>query len=565
MKTGIVESTKVKKTIKALLWPKFDEYGDNPALAFYDSEPVTYGELKERIISLSHILQNLGVVKGDRVAIIGENSPNWGIAYLAVVTMGAVAVPVLPDFHAEDIAHILKHSGTRIAFATRRQMDKLSEVDISGLEKVISLDDFVAETYPVEISPISKLIDQAFEVLRSIPGKIGLVESEPQEDDLAAIIYTSGTTGHSKGVMLTHYNIAANIIQIDHFFDVTPEDRILSILPLSHSYENTLGFLYVLYRGAPIYYLGKKPTPRMLKIACEKVRPTVMASVPLIIEKIYKKQVIPAIHRNPLMKFLVSNPLTSRTIYRKIGRKIVNFFGGALRTMSFGGAPLSEEIELFMRKCGFPYAVGYGLTETSPVVTGAKVNETRLGSAGKPLVDVEIRIEDADPETGVGEIYIKGPNVMKGYYKNEKLTKEVLTDDGWFKTGDLGYLDEDGYLYIKGRSKSMILGPSGENIYPETIEEKFNAHPLVQESLVVQVDGRLEAWIYPDYSALESKIEGRSESEREAIMREILDDICREVNKKLPSYSKISRCVEHPEPFEKTPTLKIKRYLYYKK
>lgn len=565
MKKWKVDEINVKKTLRALLCPKFDEYGDRPALGFYDSVPITFRELKEKVISLSHMLQDHGIIKGDRVAIIGENSPNWGIAYLAIVFMGAVAVPILPDFHADDMAHILKHSGSRIVFATRRQIEKLSEVDVSGVEHIISLDDFVPERNPVKTSPISRLIEQASELLRSLPSKVGLIKYEPDEDDLAAIVYTSGTTGHSKGVMLTHYNIASNIIQIDHFFDVTPEDRILSILPMSHSYENTLGFLYVLYKGAPIYYIGKKPTPRILQMACAKVRPTVMASVPLIIEKIYKKQVVPSLQKNLVIRFLVRNPLTSGMIYRKIGKKLMDFFGGELRTMSFGGAPLNEKIEQFMRKCGFPYATGYGMTEASPVVAGAKVNETRPGSVGKPLIDIEVRIENPDPETGVGEIYLRGPNIMKGYYKNRRLTEEVLTPDGWLKTGDLGYLDDDNYLYIKGRSKSLILGPSGENIFPEAIEEKFNAHPLVQESLVLQNDGRLEAWIYPDYAMIEDRLEGKSEAERERIMREILDEICREVNQKLPAYSKISRCVEHPEPFEKTPTLKIKRYLYAKK
>ncbi len=564
MEKHIVDMYSGKRTLKALLFPKFDEYGDRPALSFYDSEPITYAELKGKVVALSRMLEERGITKGDQVAIIGENSPNWGITYLAITTMGAVAVPILPDFHAEDIAHIIRHSGARMIFATRRQMEKLSEVDISSAECVISLDDFEPERYPIRTSTISRLWNQAMDVIRSLPSKVGLVSTEPNEDDLAAIVYTSGTTGHSKGVMLTHYNIASNIIQIDHFFDVTPEDRILSILPISHSYENTLGFLYVIYKGAPIYYLGKKPTPRMLGMACQKVRPTVMASVPLIIEKIYKKQVVPLLSRNLLMKAMSRLPLTRKLIMKKIGRKLVDFFGGELRTMSFGGAPLSEEIELFMRECGFPYAVGYGMTEASPVVTGAKVDETRLGSVGKPLIDIEIKIVDPD-ENGVGEIYIKGPNVMKGYYRNKNLTAEVLTEDGWLKTGDLGYLDEDNYLYIKGRSKSLILGPSGENIFPETIEEKLNVHPFVVESLVIERDGRLEAWIYPDYEAIGDKLEGKSELEREKVMSEILKAICDEVNQKLPAYSKLSRCVEHTEPFEKTPTLKIKRYLYYKK
>lgn len=552
-----------KRTIKELIEKSIEKFGDKPALAFYDSEPISYREMGARIGALSEKLRERGVLKGDKVAIIGENSPNWGIAYLSITTMGAVAVPILPDFAGEDIAHIISHSEARIAFVTKKQLDKLAEAEIKGLKLVITLDDFTMEKAKYEMEPISRILAKASEFLRTLPHRVGLISEEVDEEDLAAIIYTSGTTGHSKGVMLTNKNIVSNVLQIRDFFDLTEGERILSILPLSHAFECTLGFLYPLSVGAPIYYIGKKPTAKILRMAAARVKPNVIAAVPLIMEKIYKREVQPVIRKNIAIKVLSISPFIRRALFKKIGKKIVDFFGGELRTMAFGGAPLGVELEKFLRKSKFPYAVGYGLTETSPVITGAKVNETRLGSAGKPLKDVEIKIVNPDPATGVGEIWVRGPNLMKGYYKNKELTKEVLTEDGWFKTGDLGYLDGDNYLYIKGRSKNMILSPSGENIFPETIEEKLNMHPYVSESLVLERNGVLEAWIYPEYSLLESKLQGTSEVQRQKIMDEILEEIRREINEKLPPFARIKRCVEQPEPFEKTPTHKIKRYLYY--
>ena len=551
-----------KKTLKELFELAVKEYATRPALAYYDSEPITYKELGERVRALSNFLKEKGVKKGDKVAIIGENSPNWGIAYLSIVTMGAVVVPILPDFHAEDIAHIISHSESKIVFVTQQQMDKLLEVEVKGVELVISLDDFVPEFSFAKTEPISKLIGKASEILKTIPEKVGLLSSEIKEEDLASIIYTSGTTGHSKGVMLTHKNIVSNIEQIDDYFGLTPEDRLLSILPLSHAYECTLAFLYPLSVGCCIYYLGKKPTPKLLLEATSKAKPTVMAAVPFIMEKIYKKHVLPVLRRNLMIKLLSSTPFVRRALYRKIGKKLVESFGGELRTLAFGGAPLNRELEIFLKEANFPYAVGYGLTETSPVLTGMKDEELRIGSCGRPLKDVEIKIVNPDPETGVGEIWVRGPNVMKGYYKNKELTREVLEEDGWLKTGDLGYLDKDNYLYIRGRSKSVILGPSGENIYPEAIEEKINMHPYVSESLVVERNGGLVALIYLEYSMLEDKLENKSEEDRERIIKEILEKIRRDVNEKLPSYAKLKECIEHPEPFEKTPTHKIKRYLY---
>jgi len=551
-----------KKTLEELFELAVKEYATRPALAYYDSEPITYKELGERVRALSSFLKEKGVKKGDKVAIIGENSPNWGIAYLSIVTMGAVVVPILPDFHAEDIAHIISHSESKIVFVTQRQMDKLLEVEVKGVELVISLDDFVPEFSFAKTEPISKLIGKASEILKTIPEKVGLLSSEIKEEDLSSIIYTSGTTGHSKGVMLMHKNIVSNIQQIDDYFDLTPGDRLLSILPLSHAYECTLAFLYPLSVGCCIYYLGKKPTPKLLLEAASKVKPTVMAAVPLIMEKIYKKHVLPVLRRNLMIKLLSSTPFVRRALYRKIGKKLVEFFGGELRTLAFGGAPLNRELEIFLKEANFPYAVGYGLTETSPVLTGMKDEDLRIGSCGEPLKDVEIKIVNPDPETGVGEIWVRGPNVMKGYYKNKELTREVLEEDGWLKTGDLGYLDKDNYLYIRGRSKSVILGPSGENIYPEAIEEKINMHPYVSESLVVERNGGLVALIYLEYSMLEDKLENKSEEDRERIIKEILEKIRGDVNEKLPSYAKLKECIEHPEPFEKTPTHKIKRYLY---
>ncbi|MEO0258103.1 MAG: AMP-binding protein [candidate division WOR-3 bacterium] len=533
-----------------------------PAIGYYYDEPITYGELYRRIVSLSQMLREYGVRKGTKVAILGENSPNWVISYLSTVFLGGVAVPILTDFHPHDISNIIRHSESEVIFTTKNFFLKLKEFDLGKIRLFISLDDFVPDESSIEVSKFSSLIYKARDAVLSVAEKIGIISDEISPDDLAAMIYTSGTTGNSKGVMLTHKNIVSNVTQVARLFDLNQKDRVLSVLPLAHSYEFTLGLLYSLSVGASIYYLGRKPTPILVEEACKRVKPTIIPAVPLLIEKIYKSKVKKALTEKKALAFASKLPVVGNLLYSKIRKAILDFFGGELRCMTLGGAPLSREVEIFLKKINFPYAVGYGLTEASPLVSGSLPSETKLGASGKVAPEIEVRIVNADPSTGIGEIWIKGPNVMKGYYKNEHLTREVLTEDGWLKTGDLGFVDSDGYIYISGRSKNMILTAAGENIYPENIEEKLNMHPWVQESVVFEKSGKIVAKVYLNYDAIADILEGKSDSEREIMMKEILHKIRDEVNSMLPLFSRLSEIYEFPEPFEKTPTNKVKRYLY---
>ncbi|MEO0285454.1 MAG: AMP-binding protein [candidate division WOR-3 bacterium] len=533
-----------------------------PAIGYYYDEPITYGELYRRIVSLSQMLREYGVRKGTKVAILGENSPNWVISYLSTVFLGGVAVPILTDFHPHDISNIIRHSESEVIFTTKNFFLKLKEFDLGKIRLFISLDDFVPDESSIEVSKFSSLIYKARDAVLSVAEKIGIISDEISPDDLAAMIYTSGTTGNSKGVMLTHKNIVSNVTQVARLFDLNQKDRVLSVLPLAHSYEFTLGLLYSLSVGASIYYLGRKPTPILVEEACKRVKPTIIPAVPLLIEKIYKSKVKKALTEKKALAFASKLPVVGNLLYSKIRKAILDFFGGELRCMTLGGAPLSREVEIFLKKINFPYAVGYGLTEASPLVSGSLPSETKLGASGKVAPEIEVRIVNADPSTGIGEIWIKGPNVMKGYYKNEHLTREVLTEDGWLKTGDLGFVDSDGYIYISGRSKNMILTTAGENIYPENIEEKLNMHPWVQESVVFEKSGKIVAKVYLNYDAIADILEGKSDSEREIMMKEILHKIRDEVNSMLPLFSRLSEIYEFPEPFEKTPTNKVKRYLY---
>jgi long-chain acyl-CoA synthetase len=554
-------------TIKSMIEQSVEKYPDKPALGYYDKTPITYGELLNRIGVISNLLKEKGLVKGDKVAILGENSPNWGIAYLSAVFLGIIAVPILPDFPGDDIITIIRHSEAKLLFATKKQIDKISLEDCKNIKAIITLDDFHEENELYEIKPINKFIEEAkvkaTNIFQELKEKTGLFSLEVKEDDIAAIIYTSGTTGSSKGVMLTNKNIISNIISTRYFVHLDDNDRFLSVLPMSHAYEATLGFLMALASGSAVYYTGKPPTVNILRKACATVKPTIMAWVPLLMEKIYKKRVQTLFEKNIITKSITKTPFIKKILYKKAVKKIIEFLGRELKIVAFGGAPLNADVEAFMKIGGFSYVIGYGMTEASPLITGEKPTETKPGSCGYAIPEVEVKIVDPDPKTGIGDIWTRGPNVMVGYYKNKKITEETLTEDGWLKTGDRGYFDKDNYLYIKGRSKNMFLASNGENIYPENIEEKLNSILIVQESLVIENKGDIEALIYLSPELLEPKLENKSEQEQERIINDILEEIRTETNTKLPRFSKIKRCYYQREEFVKTATKKIKRYLYY--
>ena len=538
------------------------------ALTFTDDEPISYSDLKRQIDHLSAFLKNQGVVHGDRIAILGENSPQWGIAYFAITTMGAIAVPILPDFHASEIHHILRHSGSKVIFISERFFHKIEDLDFTEFNSVILLNDFSIINPATSKATLLQLIAEGSKELRKIKNLVlslaGLIQREVTEDDIASIIYTSGTTGHSKGVMLTHKNIVWNAKASSKIPDINEKERMLSVLPLAHVYECTLGLVLPIIFGASVYYVKKPPTAAVLLPALEKVKPTMMLTVPLIIEKMYKTRIMPEIKKRIIVRLVYKFPMIRKRIHRLAGKKLMETFGGALRFYGIGGAALSPEVERFLLEAEFPYAIGYGITETSPLVAGTNAEKTKYRSTGPVVPGLDVRIENPDPKSGIGEIVVRGPSVMKGYYRDSERTEEVLTREGWFHTGDLGSFDRNGYLYINGRMKNVILGPSGENIYPEAIESVINRSDIVLESLTYQDEKQLVARIYLDYEKLDVEFSnmGLTESQAREKIVQLLEDIRKQVNEQVSSFSRISRVIEQTEPFEKTPTQKIKRYLY---
>jgi len=554
-----------ENTINCLLETSVERFGARPALGMALETPLTYSELFRSVSGMAAMLKKQGVRKGDRVAILGENSPNWCIACLASMRIGAIVVPILPDFPEADIHHILLDSEAKILFTTQRQMEKVLGIRDHKLLTVITLDDFKAESDVLTVEPISNFVEKARNFLRQIPDRIGLKAAAVAADDVASIIYTSGTSGHSKAVLLSHGNFIANVLTTSNYLlEIHPGWTFLSILPLSHTYEFTLGFLFPLLNGARIVYVGKTPTPSILEKVCKVEKPQVIAAVPLIMEKIYKKKVLAAFEKKFILRLVAKVPGLKLKIYQKIAGKLVEFFGGELRTMAIGGAAINREAELFLKKSGFPYLIGYGLTETAPLLAGGPWGDPTIavGSTGKPIPGVEIKIVDADPRTGIGEIVARGPNVMKGYYKDPEATRQVLDEDGWFRTGDLGNFDKSNNLFIRGRSKNMILMSNGENIYPETIEDKINSCMHVVESLVMEHDGQLEAWVYLDYELIDEETKGRNQQQKLEYIDELLLRLKETINPQLSAFSQITRFIEFKEPFQKTATSKIKRYLY---
>ena len=550
-------------TIRDILVEASRRYGGKTALVLHEGESFTYAGLAAYAAELAEFLKERGIRPGDRVAILGENSPRWGIAYFAITSMGAIAVPILTEFPPKEIARIIQHSESAAVFVSRRQYEKLESVPLEARGICVLLDDLTVIPPGTTDGDLSRT-DIPRESARR-PGTTFRWETGqggPSAEDVASIVYTSGTTGFSKGVMLTHHNLVSDAIGTAEISGVGANDRLLSILPLPHTYESTLGLITVLMMGATVHYLDRPPTAAVLLPALLKVRPTIMLSVPLIIEKIYRSKIHPELTGKPMLRRLHGIPALRRALHRIAGKKLLKTFGGDLRLFTIGGAPLAPDVELFLREAKFPYAIGYGLTETSPLIAGTGSAATRYRSTGPVLPGgTRIRIANPSPSTGEGEIEVKGPTVMKGYYKDPERTAAAFTADGWLKTGDLGLFDADGYLYIKGRSKNMILGPSGKNIYPEEIEAVINEFDTVRDSLVIQQQNKLVALVNLDYERLREALKA-SESDLRARANELLAELHRQVNDRVPLSARIHKLVEQVEPFQKTPTQKIKRYLY---
>ena len=551
-----------KLTLPELLSNSCSKFKNNLSLNFVQSGKRTYQDFYNEVTSIANYLLSSGIQKGDKIAILSANMPNWGITQFAIARIGAIAVPVLPGFSSIEIQNILEHSESKIIFVSKLLYKLVADIKTSYLEQKILMNTFarIPEDYPVE-------------AIDKLENNIGLDNLTPlpaiqvEEEDTASIIYTSGTTGFSKGVELTHRNLVWNARQCATIQPVSIQDRFLSILPLAHTYENTLGLLLPVMFGAQIYYLDRVPTPKLLVPAMQKIRPTVMLSVPLIIEKIYKTQVLPKFTSSALMKTLYNFGPTRKLFNRLAGKKLMQTFGGKIVFFGIGGSKIDPVVERFLREAKFPYAIGYGLTETSPMSAGSAPRGTFLQGVGPAMEGVQIKINEPD-KTGQGEIWIKGPHVMKGYYKKPELTQEVFSEDGWFKTGDLGSFDRKGRLSIRGRIKTMILGSSGENIYPEEIESIINNFRFVNESLVVESKGKLVAMVHFNMEELEKqvqKIKSQAGNYKTAIndyIEEQKKELFEYVNSRVNNFSKLQLVLVQHEPFEKTPTHKIKRFLY---
>ncbi|MCK9294590.1 MAG: AMP-binding protein [Desulfobulbaceae bacterium] len=551
------------ETLNELAETSCRKFAQRPALSLAFQQPITYGELFDRLIRTATVLKDMGIRKKDRLAILAENSPNWAITYLAAIRLGVIVVPILPDFPEADVRHILTDAKVKILFTTQRQIEKIYELRDNKLSSIIMLDDSPPEKFLNRVETFSTFLAKADQ---SRDKSQQLAERPPPvcPDDLAGIIYTSGTSGHSKAVMLSHGNLCANVKAANELIRITQDWTFLSILPMSHAYEFTIGFLLPLLNGARIVYAGKPPTPTTLERICRKEKPSVICIVPVIMEKIYKKRVMTAIGQNNLLKFSMKIPLIRRTIFQKIGKKLLEFFGGSLQLVAIGGAATNFETESFLKEANFPYLIGYGLTEASPLLAAGPFKDPTItvGSTGKPVPGVEIRISRPDPQTGIGEIMARGPNIMQGYANHPELTAATIDREGWLATGDLGSFDEAGNLHIKGRSKNVIVLSNGENIYPEAIEEKINAFMQVIESLVLEANDKLEARVYLDYDLINQQTKNKTQQQKKEYINEILKEIQQSVNSQLASYSKIHRIIERQEPFIKTATHKIKRYLY---
>ena len=539
-------------TFQSMFSKTVEKYGDSDALTFIGEKPLSYRDVQTRINSVMGFLESLGIQPGDRVAILSTNMPNCGISYFAISFMGAVVVPLLPDFMPKEIENILEHSGSRVIFVSSGLQQKLEDINTLALKHRIGIEDF-------------KLLDEGQGSQEYDPDAGPEKTYNVQDTDLAAIIYTSGTTGSSKGVMLTHRNICSNVVACKSLHPVGKDDRFISILPLSHTLENTIGFVYPMMNGASVHYIKKPPSPSILMQALKEVRPTIMLSVPMVIEKIYYQRIVPALTGKKTTKMLMKIPFVRRILHRLAGKKLMATFGGKIEFFGIGGAKLNSTVEQFLIEAGFPYAIGYGLTETSPLLAGAVPGKTKLGSTGPAIEGVEVKIHDPNPETGEGEIWARGPNVMQGYYREPELTKEVLGEGGWFRTGDLGILDADQNLFIKGRLKNMIVGSSGENIYPEEIEFVINNFKHVVESLVVEKKGKLVAMVHMNVEEIEQAYQHLRE-EVSNFMEEKIEEILRElkeyVNSRVNKFSQVSAVVFKAAPFKKTATQKIKRFLY---
>ena len=547
-------------SFNALIQQSIIDHWDMDALTDYKGATLQYHDVARKIEKLHIMFENSGVVKGDKIALCGRNSANWAVAFLATLTYGAIAVPILHEFMPEQIHNIVNHSDAKLLFVGDVVATQVDATKMPGLEGIIYIPD-----YSLVVSRTDKLT-YAREHLNEMFGikypkyfrknhVNYYIEQDPNE--LAMINYTSGTTGFSKGVMVPYRALWGNADFAENVLGkkIKAGDSVISILPMAHMYGMSFEFIFEFIKGCHIFYLTRIPSPAIIAEAFGRIKPSVIIAVPLVIEKIIRKKVFPKIQNNR-MRMLLHMPVISKKVKEKICEQVTNAFGGNFYEVIIGGAAFNQEVERFLHGVGFKYTVGYGATECAPIICYEDYKNFVPGSCGKAALHMMVRIDSPDPENVPGEILAKGPNVMLGYYKNEEATKQTIDENGWYHSGDLGTMDGDGNVFIKGRSKNMLLGASGQNIYPEEIEDKLNSLALVAESVVVQKGDKLVALVYPDFDEAQSLNLGRSELE------EIMEQNRQELNTMVPAYSKVSEIRIHDEEFEKTPKKSIKRFLY---
>ena len=536
----------------------FRENWDRPAISNYQGVTLHYRDLARRIAKLHIMFEECGLEKGDKVAICSRNQANWVVSFLAAMTYGAVPVPLMHEFKPSNINHLVNHSEAKILFVDEVIWEGLSEIDMSDLQAIIQVNTFKL------LYSANEKIAESREHLNELFGKHYPMEFTPDSlnyyedsaDELAIINYTSGTSGFSKGVMIPYRAVRSNLeFAVKVLPQINSTSRVVSMLPTAHMYGLMFEVLYQLTRGCHVFFLSRLPSPKIIMQALAEVKPTLVVAVPLIIEKIYKSKVKPVIETAGI-KFALKLPILEQVIMNKIKTELINAFGGEFIEVIIGGAAFNKEVEAFFKKMEFPFTVGYGMTECAPIITYDDYKTAKLYSCGKIVPNMEMKIDSPDPANIPGELLVKGANVFLGYYKNEEATREVLDADGWLHTGDMGVIDADGYLFLRGRSKCMILGPSGQNIYPEEVEAVLDTRPYVLESLVIEDNGGLTALIYPDFDT------AAKEGMDQATFIKFIEDTLPEVNKELPNYAKLKKIEVMSEAFERTPKKSIKRYLY---
>lgn len=542
------------KSLATLYTDSFKNNWELPVFSDYEGEKFYYKDVAQSIQTLNLIFKKIGLQKGDKIAIYGRNSSNWGKIFLSCISSGIIAVPILPDFKPENVHNIINHSGSIFLFAAKSLYDTLNQSEMPGLKGTIAIEDFSIQFCQEE--NLKKLSEEGLQLMKtSAVKKEDFSFTETGLEDLQILSYTSGSSGFSKGVMIPVRSLLSNIIYAQEHMPLKSGDRIVSFLPMAHVFGLLFEFLFPVSTGCHITFLNKMPSPQVLIKSFQEVQPRLILSVPLVIEKIYKKKLLPTLQK-PIMKVLLKVPGINSILHKKIRAKLIETFGGNFFEIVIGGAALSSEVEKFFVKIKFPFTIGYGMTECGPLISYAAWNITQSGSAGKLVDRMEVRIDSDDPYNHVGEIQVKGTNVMLGYYNNDEANKNTFTEDGWLRTGDLGVIDENNFIYIKGRSKNMLLGPSGQNIYPEELEARLSNMPYVMECVVVQRESKLTALIYPDQEAI------RADHVDESALEEIMAENRKNFNHAVASFEQISKMELVSEEFEKTPKRNIKRFLY---